>query len=148
MDVIDGMQMFAVAQLLVSYTASGFPFECTALDHFLPTHIHTAEGVQKRWVEPFICLKVRAVHLGLVGNLPIDNFLHHFRHFIAKRGRSRTILSDNATSFKLAFRALPLARWRVAENGTEWDSVTQLASWKRWPHWQKTPFVKLLAKQL
>lgn len=53
--------------------------------------------VEKAWICIFTCAVYRAVHFKLVTSLP-DIFLQAFRRFIARRGRPRTVYSDNGTN--------------------------------------------------
>lgn len=54
----------------------------------------------------FICLTVKAVHLELVTDLSTQAFLQAFQRFIARRGRTKNIYSDNGTNFKGANKEL------------------------------------------
>ena len=44
---------------------------------------------------------MRAIHLGIVADLPAEEFFLALRRFIAKRGKPQQIISDNAPQFKL-----------------------------------------------
>ena len=48
----------------------------------------------------FICLVTRAIHIELVSDLTTESFLAALRRFMARKGRSHNIYSDNATCFK------------------------------------------------
>jgi len=48
----------------------------------------------------FICLVTRAIHIELVSDLTTECFLAALCRFMARRGRSHNIYSDNATCFK------------------------------------------------
>lgn len=54
--------------------------------------------VEKAWICIFTSAVYRAVHFKLVTSLPSDVFLQAFRQFIARRGRPRTVYSDNRTN--------------------------------------------------
>jgi hypothetical protein len=48
----------------------------------------------------FVCLATRAVNIKVVTSLTIEAFLAALRRFIARRGKPRTIYSDNGTNFQ------------------------------------------------
>jgi hypothetical protein len=54
----------------------------------------------------FICLATKAVHIELVSDLTMESFLAALHRFMARRGRSHNIYSDNATCFKGANNTL------------------------------------------
>ena len=54
----------------------------------------------------FICLVTRAIHIELVSDLTTESFMAALRRFMARRGRSHNIYSDNATCFKGAYNTL------------------------------------------
>ena len=58
------------------------------------------EGVTKCWISVFTCLQSRAVHLELVPDCTAEGFLIAMRRFIGLRGKPKTMLSDNAMTFK------------------------------------------------
>lgn len=53
----------------------------------------------KAYVALFVCMCTKAVHLELVTDLSTERFLQAFRRFIARRGRSTDVYSDNGTNF-------------------------------------------------
>ena len=54
----------------------------------------------------FICLVTRVIHIELVSDLTTESFLAALRRFMARRGRSHNIYSDNAICFKGANNTL------------------------------------------
>ncbi|KRZ44119.1 hypothetical protein T4C_3616 [Trichinella pseudospiralis] len=84
------------------------------------------------------CMVVRAIHLELVPDMPVDSFLRALRRFISRGGRPRLLQSDNFQTFHLASRFLkPLCNsrnWKVVEDrlakdGIEWKFITERAPW-------------------
>ena len=54
----------------------------------------------KFWVCLFTCLAIRATHLDWIRNLTASQFLCCFQRFVAKRGKPRHIIYDNASQYK------------------------------------------------
>jgi transposase InsO family protein len=54
----------------------------------------------------FVCFATKAVHIELVTSLPTEAYLAALRRFIARRGKPRTIYSDNGTNFQGAANQL------------------------------------------
>ncbi|XP_055941904.1 uncharacterized protein LOC129971950 [Argiope bruennichi] len=71
-------------------------FEVTGVDLAGPLHLKDGE---KAWILLFTCAVYRAIHLELIQSLSTNRFLLGFRRFVARRGRTRTIYSDNGTNF-------------------------------------------------
>ncbi|XP_050309972.1 uncharacterized protein LOC126745954 [Anthonomus grandis grandis] len=72
------------------------PFEVSGVDMTGPLYIKTGEKV---WICIFTCAIYRAVHLELCMSLSVASFMQALRRFIARRGRPKTIYSDNGTNF-------------------------------------------------
>uniref|UniRef100_A0A914Y218 Integrase catalytic domain-containing protein n=1 Tax=Panagrolaimus superbus TaxID=310955 RepID=A0A914Y218_9BILA len=94
---------------------------------------------EKRWVALFTCLTTRVLHLEVVENLTTGRFLHALRRFIARRGQPDSIISDNATTFKLAALVENRARQLhledpelldyCAKKGIMWKNIPELSPW-------------------
>jgi transposase InsO family protein len=56
--------------------------------------------ITKGYIAIFVCFVTKAIHLEVVTSLTTDAFLAALRRFIARRGRPRTIHSDNGTKFR------------------------------------------------
>ncbi|XP_018406251.1 PREDICTED: uncharacterized protein LOC108782469 [Cyphomyrmex costatus] len=69
----------------------------------------------KAWICLFTCAVYRAVHLELVISLS-HSFLEAFRRFIARRGRSSIIYTDNGTNFTGANKSLRKINWKKIED--------------------------------
>ncbi|XP_062558164.1 uncharacterized protein LOC134223042 [Armigeres subalbatus] len=77
------------------------PFSETGVDYFGPVYLRPVprRATVKAYVAVFVCLCTKAVHLELVSDLSTDRFLQALRRFIARRGRSTNMFSDNGTNF-------------------------------------------------
>lgn len=71
-------------------------FEVIGVDMTGPLYIRTGEKV---WICIFTCAVYRAVHFELCMSLSVASFMQALRRFIARRGRPKTIYSDNGTNF-------------------------------------------------
>ena len=94
-----------------------FPFASTGVDYFGPFEVKFNRKTWKRWCCLFTCLTTRAVHIEVVHSLDSDSCLLAIRRFIARRGRPKTIMSDNGTNFAGANR-------EFKEYFNDWNSET------------------------
>ena len=69
------------------------------LPHFGPFIVKIGRRNEKRWCCLFTCLTVRAVHIEVVPKIDTDSCLDAIMRFIARRGKPRTMISDNGTNF-------------------------------------------------
>ena len=78
-------------------------FYCTGLDFCGPFWIKyrgQRKGVyHKVYVCIFICLSTKAIHLELVCDLTSNAFIASLKRFFARRGKAKTLYSDNGTNF-------------------------------------------------
>uniref|UniRef100_A0A2S2PTX9 Integrase catalytic domain-containing protein n=1 Tax=Schizaphis graminum TaxID=13262 RepID=A0A2S2PTX9_SCHGA len=78
-------------------------FETTGVDYAGPilmkTHARRNAQLQKAYICIFICFASKAVHIELVCDLTTDAFIAALHRFISRRGKCRTIFSDNGTNF-------------------------------------------------
>ncbi|PIC33821.1 hypothetical protein B9Z55_013668 [Caenorhabditis nigoni] len=89
-----------------SRTALVGPFIHVGLDYLGPLKYQLAGDPSKTgkvWVLLITCLVTRAVHLEIVTNNQTSGFINALRRFIGRRGTPKSILSDNATQFKLGY---------------------------------------------
>lgn len=86
-------------------------FEVSGVDFAGPLYL---KGGQKVWICLFTCAIYRAVHFELCSSLSVPNFLLALRRFIARRGRPKTIYSDNGTNFVGTDNAF---------NKLDWDKI-------------------------
>ena len=115
------------------------PFTYTGLDYLGPLYVKVNGVTQKVWVCLFTCLAVRAVHLEVIHDLSAQQFVLCLRRFIARRGKPKEIISDNASQFKLAKSTVEEA-WQfattshdtqsyLANEGITWSFIIELAPW-------------------
>ena len=78
-------------------------FENIGVDYAGPVYVkygHVQKPiVVKAYICVFVSLSVKVVHLELVSDLSSDAFISALRRFIAQRGKSILIWSDNGTNF-------------------------------------------------
>ncbi|GFS31053.1 integrase catalytic domain-containing protein [Trichonephila inaurata madagascariensis] len=80
------------APLPLDRVADCVAFEIVGIDLAGPLFLKSGGKV---WIALFTCANFRAIHLELVNSLTAESFLLSLRRFIARRGRPRTIYSDN-----------------------------------------------------
>jgi len=73
--------------------------------HFTKTGNSTQQNYNKG-LYFYFCFATRAIHIEVVTSLTTKAFLAALRRFIARRGKPRTIYSDNGTTFKGAANQL------------------------------------------
>lgn len=116
------------------------PFTHTGLDFagplFVKEDVTTAKPkLRKVYVTLFTCASTRAVHLELLINLSTDAFLQAFRRFSSRRGTPRTLISDNAKTFKSAAKELSTIKRSneveryLSNKGVTWEFITEKAPW-------------------
>lgn len=86
------------------------PFVFTALDYGGPYMIRDRRGrgykTDKCYIAIFNCMTTKAVHIELITGLQTSAFLSAFRRFIARRGKPKEMLTDNASTFQGACNEL------------------------------------------
>jgi hypothetical protein len=65
-----------------------------------------SKKITKGYIAIFVCFVTKAVHIEVVISLTTEAFLAALRRFIARRGKPRTIYSDNGTHFQGASNQL------------------------------------------
>ncbi|XP_030386878.1 uncharacterized protein LOC115633562 [Scaptodrosophila lebanonensis] len=115
-------------------------FETTGLDFAGPLYIATEEGPSNRkvYIMLFTCAAIRGVHLELVADMTVESCIGALRKFVARRGPVKTIISDNAKTFKRA--SLELQKLEklmenskiqqyAANGGINWQFIPERAAW-------------------
>lgn len=86
------------------------PFFNCGVDFTGPFYVKTGSRrsklKEKCYVAIFVCFATRAVHLEVVSNLSTQAFLAALKRFVSRRGRCKTIYSDNGSNFVGAQREL------------------------------------------
>uniref|UniRef100_A0A5S6Q0M6 Integrase catalytic domain-containing protein n=1 Tax=Trichuris muris TaxID=70415 RepID=A0A5S6Q0M6_TRIMR len=139
-----------------------FPFARTGMDFAGPLHVRCGKRSRKAYICLFTCMTIRAVHLELVIDMSVDQFLLALRRFVARRGRPTLLQSDNFTTFKAADRVirqlfvgptLDKIKHQLAFEGVTWKFITERAPWTG-GYWErlvrsvKEPLKKVLGHAL
>ena len=94
---------YLMGQLPKDRVTAARPFSNVGVDYCGPFYIKERRRRNrakiKVYVAVFVCLVVKAVHLELVSDMTTEAFIAALRRFISRRGRPRTISSDNGTNF-------------------------------------------------
>ncbi|XP_047032787.1 uncharacterized protein LOC124639459 isoform X2 [Helicoverpa zea] len=92
-----------MGQLPVNRTQLEFPFLNSSVDYAGPILIADRKGrgckLVKAYLCIFVCLAVKAVHIELVTDLTKEGYMAALSRFVARRGKPKSILSDNGTNF-------------------------------------------------
>jgi hypothetical protein len=110
------------------------PFLTTNIDYAGPISLRLgttcSKTITKGYVAIFVCFVTKAVHIEVVTSLTTEAFLAALRRFIARRGKPRTIYSDNGTNFQGAANQLhesssEMARVQdfLANEGCDWKFI-------------------------
>ena len=92
-------------------TTGGAAFEVIGTDFAGPIRYRCSnKRERKRYLVVFSCSLSRALHLELTDNLETTTFLQCLKRLIARRGRARTIYSDNGSTFVKASKWLKEVR--------------------------------------
>lgn len=121
-----------------------FPFYHTGVDYAGPIFIKLggprSKLKAKAWISLFICMATKAIHLELVTSLSTEAFKACLYRFICRRGRPKSIHSDNGTNFigckneLLELKALLNSRSQreianyCLEEGMTWSTIPPRAS--------------------
>jgi len=79
------------------------PFLITGVDYAGPISLRLrpprSKTIRKVYIALFVCIVTKAVHIEVDTSLSTEAFLAALGRFIARRGKPRTICSDNGTNF-------------------------------------------------
>ena len=101
------------------------PFSVTGIDFAGPLQVKDESKARKMYICLFTCAVVRAIHLELVPDLTTESFLLAFRRFTSRCGNPKTIISDNAPTFKKASTVIQqkinlYPRWKFIPVAAPW----------------------------
>ena len=119
-----------MAELPEERLVASNPFTNVGVDYFGPFIVKIGRRQEKRWCCLFTCLTIRAVHIEVVPKLDSDSCLNAIARFIARRGKPRTIISDNGTNFVGANKEMRayIAEWN--EQAIEERLLQEEITWK------------------
>ena len=80
-------------------TRSSVPFSSVGIDLAGPLIFKEQKSLQKCYVLVYRCFNSKFIHLDLVRSLNMQDCVKALRRFIARRGWSRKIFSDNGANF-------------------------------------------------
>ena len=114
-------------------------FDHVGIDHCGPLYVKEGKKVLKNYVLILTCAVSRGVHLELVSDMSVKEFMLGFRRFVGRRGLPTFILSDNSLTFKCASleftEILNSPRFQKYLNGRNirWQRYLEYAPW--WGGW-------------
>jgi hypothetical protein len=109
------------------------PFSTTGVDYFGPLFIKTDQDrTSKVWICLFTCAVVRAVHLEVVVDNSVDQFLMGLQRFSSIYGAPKLLISDNAKQFTSASEILKSV---FTSDEVQDFSSTNGIKWRFLPAW-------------
>ncbi|XP_018369747.1 PREDICTED: uncharacterized protein LOC108765490 [Trachymyrmex cornetzi] len=89
-----------MGNLPTSRVNSGRPFAQAGVDYTGPFSIKISRNkTGKAYLAVFVCMATKATHLEVVSDLSASAFINVLKRFIARRGKSYHIYSDNGRNF-------------------------------------------------
>ncbi|KAG1653031.1 Pro-Pol polyprotein [Nymphon striatum] len=116
-----------MADLPIDRLEPGSPFMNVGTDCFGPFQVKRGRAMVKRYGCLFTCLTIRAVHIEVLHSLDASSFINAFQRFVARRGMTRLVRSDNGTNFKGAKNELIENYMLKNEIQIQWKFNTPLA---------------------
>ena len=111
------------------------PFDVTGVDFTGALYVRGKGRECKAYVCLFTCAVTRAVHLEIVNDLTVEEFLQAFRRFSSRKSLPRLMLSDNASTYLAAanelnilFRSSSLSN-ALSKEGVTWRFIPKRAPW-------------------
>ena len=123
------------ADLLTRGITSQQPFNMTGVDFTGALYIREKGGESKAYICLFTCAVTRAVHLEIVTNLTVEEFLQAFRRFSSRKSLPRLMISDNASTYLAAAKELndlfhsPSLSNALSKKGVTWRFIPKRAPW-------------------
>lgn len=117
-------------------TEGSTPFQVVGVDFAGPIRYKsTPKTESKAYLVLYVCSLTRAVHLDLLKSLEVREFIPSLKRFIARRGRSKVIYSDNGATFKAAAKWLQKVQKDeqfhkfLADSSIKWQFNLSRAPW-------------------
>ena len=111
------------------------PFNVTGVDFTGALYVRERGGESKAYICLFTCAVTRAVHLEIVTDLTVEEFLQAFRRFSSRKSLPRLMISDNASTYLAAanelndlFRSPSLSN-ALSKKGVTWRIIPKCATW-------------------
>ena len=115
-------------------------FDNIGVDHCGPFYVNEGrKKARKCYVLIITCAVSRGVHLELVDDMSIHDFMLGFRKFVSRRGLPSFILSDNSQTFKCASKELtvilnsPKMQHYLNGRNIRWQRYLEYSPW--WGGW-------------
>jgi len=83
-----------------------YVYQNTGIDFTGHIFVKMGGKVSKMYILVYTCLNIRAIHIDVLPDLSVNNFLLSFIRFTNRYGRPRAIFSDNASTFLMALGIL------------------------------------------
>ena len=125
-----GEQM--MANLPLCRVNDAAPFTYCGVDMFGPFLIKQRRSILKRYGAMFTCMACRAVHIEVTHSLNTDSFILALRRLIGRRGKIRSIYSDNGGNFIGADRELKRAFMEMDDKKISSFLQKQGCDWIKW----------------
>ena len=123
-----------MADLPQERTIDSPPFTYCGVDMFGPFTIKERRSELKRYVVLFTCFSSRAIHLETTISMETDSFINALRRFIGRRGKVRSIKSDNGGNFVGANNELKRALPELDHEKIRGFLQTEGADWIEWEY--------------
>ena len=113
------------------------PFSTVGLDFAGPLMVKTSKEGEcgKAYILLLTCGSIRALHIELVSSMSAQSFLNAFIRFKNRRGIPRTIISDNAKTFKRSAQEVSefldskdLSSF-ISSNSIDWRFIVEKSPW-------------------
>ena len=105
------------------------PFNVTGVDFTGALYMREKGGESKAYICLFTCAVTRAVHLEIVTDLTVEEFLQAFRRFSSRKSLPRLMISDNASTYLAAANGLndlfrsPSLSNALSKKGVTWRFI-------------------------
>ena len=118
-----------------SRTLCSKPFSVTGVDFTGALFVRSSGGEQKVYICLFTCANTRALHLEVVTDLSVENFMQAFRRFVIRKSLPQLMISDNASTYQSAAKELEklfnstILNEQLSRQGTMWQFIPKRAPW-------------------